>query len=72
MSDFKPGDINTNTGSVMLLMGIVCSKWGYYAKKQGKNVVLSGKLGVASFSVFKCLRVKHPAAWKNKTEQKPS
>ncbi len=67
MSDFKPGDINTDTGSVNSLNGRAMPFCGIMRSKAGRNVVLSGKLGVASFSVFHCPKAKHTDAWKKKT-----
>jgi len=49
MSDLKPGDINTDTSSVYQPSGRFMPLRAFW---QVSYVVLSGKLGVASFSGF--------------------
>ena len=70
MSDFKPGDINTDTGYVDAFYGGNLPYRVIYALKSGKNVVLSGKLGVASFSVFRLSWGETPGGVEKENSQK--
>ena len=67
MSDFKPGDINTDTGPVYQPIGKAMPLCAF---RQVIMLFCPENLGLQVFRVFHCPDVKHTEAWKSKNATK--